>query len=337
MLHVTYLIILLPLVGFAVQVLVGRRLGDPAAGVVATAFVGGVVRGLRRASTSTCSPCNAPVRTYTQNLWTWIPVGGLQVHARLFVDPLSMTMVLFVTGISTLIHLYSIGVHEGRPGLPQVLPLHEPVRGLHADPGAGVATCWSPSSGWEGVGACSYWLVSFWFTRDSAASAGKKAFIYNRIGDVGFLLAIFLTFEKVHSLEYQTIFANIWTEIGPGNITAICLLLLVGRGGQVGPDPPVPVAGRRHGGPDPGLGPDPRRHHGHRRRLPAVPDQPAAARLARRRPHRGHRRRGHRLRGRHHRLRPAGHQEGAGLLDRVPARATCSWPSGAGPTRRPSS
>ncbi|MGH9079052.1 MAG: NADH-quinone oxidoreductase subunit L, partial [Acidimicrobiales bacterium] len=112
MLHVTYLIILLPLVGVAVQVFLGRRLGDPAAGAVATVFVGasflvsiGVYLDLLTV--------HAPVRTFTENLWSWIPVGGLQVQAGLFVDPLSMTMVLFVTGVSTLIHLYSIGYMKG--------------------------------------------------------------------------------------------------------------------------------------------------------------------------------------------------------------------------------
>ena len=218
------------------------------------------------------------MRTYTQNLWTWIPVDSLQVHARLFVDPLSMTMVLFVTGISTLIHLYSIGYMKGDKDYSKFFLYMNLFVASMLILVLGSATCWSPSSGWEGVGTCSYWLVSFWFTRDSAASAGKKAFVYNRIGDVGFLLAIFLVFERVHSLEYTTIFAHIDT-IGAG-LHHRHLPAAAGRGdGEVGPDPPVPLAGRRHGGPDPGLRPHPRGHHGHRRRLPAVPDQPAAPRL----------------------------------------------------------
>jgi NADH-quinone oxidoreductase subunit L len=104
--------------------------------------------------------------------------------------------------------------------------------------------------GWEGVGACSYWLVSFWFTRRSASSAGQKAFIYNRIGDVGFLLAIFLTFVKVHSLEYTTIFAHIHT-IGSGNVTAICLLLLVGVVGKSAQIPLFPWLADAMEGPTP--------------------------------------------------------------------------------------
>ena len=248
MLGVTYLIILLPLVGFAVQVVWGRRLGDPAAGGVATAFIGasflvsvGVYLDLLTV--------NAPVRTFTQNLWTWIPVGDLQVHARLFVDPLSMTMVLFVTGVSTLIHLYSIGYMKGDKDYSKFfLYMNLFVASmLILVLGSNLLVTFV---GWEGVGTCSYWLVSFWFTRESAASAGKKAFVYNRIGDVGFLLAIFLVFDKVHSLEYSTIFANL-DKIGPGNITAICLLLLVGVMGKSAQIPLFPWLADAMEGPTP--------------------------------------------------------------------------------------
>ncbi|HEY1989730.1 MAG TPA: NADH-quinone oxidoreductase subunit L [Acidimicrobiales bacterium] len=221
----TYLIILLPLVGFAVQVLFGRRLGDPLAGAVATLFVAAsFVVSVGVFFNLLSQP--GRVRSFNQNLWTWIPVGGLQVHAGLYVDPLSMTMVLFVTGISALIHLYSIGYMKGDRDYPKfflymnlfvasmlILVLGNNLLATYV--------------GWEGVGTCSYLLVAFWFTRESAASAGKKAFIYNRIGDAGFIAAVFLTFDKVGSVDYTTIFANIG-KIGAGNITAICLLLLVG-------------------------------------------------------------------------------------------------------------
>ena len=248
MLQVTYLIILLPLVGFAIQVVAGRRLGDPAAGIVATSFIGasfavavGVYFDLLTV--------HAPVRTFTQNLWTWIPVDRLQVHASLYVDPLSMTMVLFVTGISGLIHLYSIGYMKGDKDYSKFfLYMNLFVASmLILVLGSNLLVTFV---GWEGVGTCSYWLVSFWFTRESAASAGKKAFIYNRIGDVGFLLAIFLVFDKVHSLEYTTIFAHIGT-IGAGNITAICLLLLVGVMGKSAQIPLFPWLADAMEGPTP--------------------------------------------------------------------------------------
>ncbi|MHB1710688.1 MAG: NADH-quinone oxidoreductase subunit L [Acidimicrobiales bacterium] len=225
MLHVTYLIILLPLVGFAVQVLFGRRLGDPAAGAVASLFV---------ASSFVVSvfvfldllTLHGAVRSFNQDLWTWIPVGGLEVHAGLYVDPLSMTMVLFVTGVSALIHVYSIGYMKGDRDYPKFfLYLNLFVASmLVLVLGNNLLMTYV---GWEGVGTCSYLLVSFWFTRETAAVAGKKAFIYNRIGDAGFIAAVFLTFDKVGSLDYTTIFAHVG-NIGSANITAICLLLMVG-------------------------------------------------------------------------------------------------------------
>jgi NADH-quinone oxidoreductase subunit L len=248
MLQVTYLIILLPLVGFGVLLAAGRRLGDPAAGVVGTCFVGAsflVSVGVYLALLGV----DAPVRTYSQNLWTWIPVGGLQVHAALYVDPLSMTMVLFITGISALIHLYSIGYMKGDKDYPKFfLYMNLFVASmLILVLGSNLLVTFV---GWEGVGTCSYWLVSFWFTRDSAASAGKKAFVYNRIGDVGFLLAIFLVYDKVHSLNYQVIFANI-DKIGSANVTAICLLLLVGVMGKSAQIPLFPWLADAMEGPTP--------------------------------------------------------------------------------------
>ena len=192
---------------------------------------------------------HAPVRTYSQDLWTWIPVDRLQVHAALYVDPLSMTMVLFITGISTLIHLYSIAYMKGDKDYSKFfLYMNLFVASmLILVLGSNLLVTFV---GWEGVGTCSYWLVSFWFTRESAASAGKKAFVYNRIGDVGFLLAIFLVFDRVHSLEYSTIFANVGA-IGSGNITAICLLLLVGVMGKSAQIPLFPWLADAMEGPTP--------------------------------------------------------------------------------------
>jgi len=248
MLHLTYLIILLPLVGFAVLLTAGRRLGDPTAGIVGTCFVGAsfvVSVGVYLALLGV----HAPVRSFGQNLWTWIPVDTLQVHAALYVDPLSMTMVLFITGISTLIHMYSIGYMKGDKDYPKFfLYMNLFVASmLILVLGSNLLVTFV---GWEGVGTCSYWLVSFWFTRESAASAGKKAFVYNRIGDVGFLLAIFLVFEKVHSLNYQFIFAHVG-EIGSTDTTAICLLLLVGVMGKSAQIPLFPWLADAMEGPTP--------------------------------------------------------------------------------------
>ncbi len=248
MLHLTFLIVLLPLAGFLVQVVAGRRLGEPAAGAVATAFVGAsfvvaviVFGGLLGV--------HAPVRSFTQHLWTWVPVGGLHVEAALTVDPLSMTMVLFVTGVSTLIHLYSIGYMHGDRDFPKFfLYLNLFVASmLLLVLGSNLLVTFV---GWEGVGACSYFLVAFWFTRESAASAGKKAFVYNRVGDAGFLAAMFLTFDKVGSLNYATIFSRIGS-IGSANVTAICILLLVGVAGKSAQLPLFPWLADAMEGPTP--------------------------------------------------------------------------------------
>ena len=125
-------------------------------------------------------------REFTVNLFSWIDVGTLHVPAALLVDPLSITMCLFVTGISALIHLYSIGYMKGEKDFRKFflyLNLFVFSMLLLVLANNLVLTF----VGWEGVGVCSYWLVSYYFERPSAASAGKKAFLYNRVGDVGLL------------------------------------------------------------------------------------------------------------------------------------------------------
>jgi NADH-quinone oxidoreductase subunit L len=239
---------LLPLAGFVVLAAVGRRLGDPWAGWVGTATVAGsfavacvVYAGLLARP--------APERSFTQNLYTWIPVGGLQVKAALLIDPLSMTMALFVTGVSALIHLYSIGYMKGDRDYPKFflymnLFVASMLILVLAD------NLLFTFVGWEGVGLCSYWLVAFWFGRDRAASAGQKAFFYNRLADVGFLIAIFLVFSKVGSLNYTTIFAHLG-RLGGGAGTAVCLLLFVAAVGKSAQIPLFPWLADAMEGPTP--------------------------------------------------------------------------------------
>ncbi|MGH7749448.1 MAG: NADH-quinone oxidoreductase subunit L, partial [Candidatus Dormibacteria bacterium] len=148
------------------------------------------------------------------------------------VDPLSATMALFVTGISALIHLYSIGYMRADPQYPKFfaylnLFVFSMLVLVLADNFA------VSFVGWEGVGACSYWLIAFWFERDSAASAGKKAFVYNRIGDFGFLVAMFFLFSSTGTLNYSGVFA----AAGSGHLagttaTAVALLLFLGAVGK---------------------------------------------------------------------------------------------------------
>src|SRR5207249_1866774 len=130
-------------------------------------------------------------REHTYTLWQWFAgTGSFRVPYGVLVDPLSVTMILFVTGVGTLIHLYSIGYMHGDPRYHRFFAYMN----LFA---ASMLVLVLGSSflvtfmGWEGVGLCSYLLISFWFERNAAAVAGKKAFITNRVGDVGFMLAMF--------------------------------------------------------------------------------------------------------------------------------------------------
>src|SRR5579875_1821298 len=222
---------LLPLAGFVVLVAFGRRLGDPWAGWVGTAAVTGsfVAACVTLAGLSHVTPGSH--RVFTQTFFTWIPVAGLQVKVALLVDPLSMTMAMFVTGVSMLIHLYSIGYMKDDPDYPKFfvylnLFVFMMLALVLAD------NLLVTFVGWEGVGLCSYWLISFWFHRDTAASAGKKAFIYNRIGDAGFLLAMFLIFSKTGTLTYLSVFAHRHLLAGGGALTAAVLLLFLAATGK---------------------------------------------------------------------------------------------------------
>jgi NADH-quinone oxidoreductase subunit L len=247
--HAAYLMPLLPLAGFVVLAAAGRRIGDPWAGWLGTATVGGsfVVAVITYAGL--LGRHAGAGREFTQTLFSWIPVGGLQVKAALLVDPLSVTMVLFVTGISTLIHLYSIGYMKGDPDYPKFfvyLNLFVASMLILVLANNLVFTF----VGWEGVGLCSYWLISFWFGRDTAASAGQKAFLYNRLADVGFLIAIFLAFAKTGTVTYLGIFGQAGT-IGSGARTAICLLLFVAAVGKSAQIPLFPWLADAMEGPTP--------------------------------------------------------------------------------------
>src|SRR5829696_6715082 len=169
-------------------------------------------------------------RSFTKELFTWISAGRLEVNMAFLVDPLSVTMALFVTGIATLIHLYSIGYMHGDPKFSKFfLYLNLFVFSmLMLVLGDNLLVTFL---GWEGVGTCSYLLISFWHTRPEAASAGKKAFVTNRVGDWGFMMAMFLCFQYLGSLNYDVI-NEAGRDLSSVTITAICLMLLVGAIGK---------------------------------------------------------------------------------------------------------
>ena len=241
MLHAVFLMPLFPLVGFVVLVAFGRRIGEPVAGWIGTAAIAGAfvsacvtLAGLAAQPASarrlTCSDSCAPGAS-GHSFFTWIPVGGLHVKVAILLDPLSMTMCMFVTGVSMVIHLYSIGYMKGDRDFSKFFVY------MNAFVFSMLVLVMADNLlvtfvGWEGVGVCSYWLISFWFHRDTAASAGKKAFIYNRIGDAGFLLAMFLIFSKTGTLTYLSVFAHRHLLAGGGALTAAVLLLFLAATGK---------------------------------------------------------------------------------------------------------
>src|SRR5438876_3520555 len=193
-------------------------------GSVAAAFVVAVlvVRALAAAH------LGAPV-VFTY--WDWIPVGTLHVPAALQLDQLSAVMLLVVTGVGSLIHVFSVGYMGDDPGyaryfaylnlfvffmLTLVLGASFPVMFV----------------GWEGVGLCSYLLIGFWFNERINADAGKKAFIVNRIGDVGFLIAMLLIFQHIGALGFGEVFAKAPTALSGSAATAIALFLFLGCTGK---------------------------------------------------------------------------------------------------------
>jgi NADH-quinone oxidoreductase subunit L len=249
MLHTAYLMPLLPLAGFVLLATCGRRLGDPLAGWIGTLSVAGSFVFACVTYAGLLQRPGGPEREVVQTWFSWIGVGSLQVKAALLVDPLSMTMALFVTSVSALIHLYSIGYMHGDADYPKFFVYMNlfVTSMLLLVLGNNLLFTFV---GWEGVGVCSYWLISFWFGRDTAASAGQKAFLYNRLADVGFLLAIFLVFSKTRTLDYLGVFSHL-QAIGPGSRTAIALLLFAAACGKSAQIPLFPWLADAMEGPTP--------------------------------------------------------------------------------------
>lgn len=231
MLNLVWLIPALPLAGFLLILLFGRVLGEPRAGILATAMTASsfvIVIGVYLDLLSR----TAEERHHVVTLFSWLPVGSLHVDMALLADPLSITMALFVTGIGSLIHLYAIGYMHGDPKFSKffmylnlfVFSMLMLVLGENL-----LVTF----LGWEGVGACSYFLISFWHTRDSAATAGKKAFVTNRVGDWGMMVAMFLAFSAVGTLSYEGInSAAAGGKIAAVTATGIAMMLFVGACGK---------------------------------------------------------------------------------------------------------
>ncbi|MDX2183016.1 MAG: NADH-quinone oxidoreductase subunit L [Gemmatimonadaceae bacterium] len=169
---------------------------------------------------------------FVQTYGSWLPSGDLRVDWAFQVDRLSMVMALIVTGIGALIHLFSVGYMAEDPGYPRYFAYLNlfVFFMLTLVLGASYAVIFV---GWEGVGLASYLLIGFWFSETRNADAGKKAFIVNRVGDFGFLIAMFLLWANLGSLDFRDVAARS-TELaaGGGLVTAICLFLFLGAAGK---------------------------------------------------------------------------------------------------------
>ncbi len=231
-LDAVWLIPALPLAGFLILLVAGRKLGDPAAGWLATSAIAGAFVATVVVFAELLSHDHEERRHVTE-LFAWVPVGGLSVDVAFLVDPLSITMALFVTGVGTLIHLYSVGYMHGDERYSKFfvylnLFAFSMLMLVLAD------NFLLSFLGWEGVGACSYFLISFWFTRESAAVAGKKAFVTNRIGDFGFMVAMFLLFATLGTLDFwgtSGVLENAG-RLSEDTASAVVLLLFLGAAGK---------------------------------------------------------------------------------------------------------
>src|SRR5690242_20465120 len=229
-----WVIPVLPLIGAAINGLLGRRFKNTMVSAIALLFTAASFGWAAWAVLQGLQYVNAEHKPYIETVATWITAGTFSAPFGFYLDQLSMIMVLVVTGVGFLIHIYSVGymAHEGGYYrffsylnlfmffmLTLVLANNYLLMFV----------------GWEGVGLASYLLIGFFFLKDSAADAGKKAFIVNRIGDFGFLLGMFLLIGQFKSLNFDAVFGGVSKlspEAGWGVLTAAALLLMVGATGK---------------------------------------------------------------------------------------------------------
>ncbi|MGY1698845.1 NADH-quinone oxidoreductase subunit L [Geodermatophilus sp. SYSU D00766] len=231
LLSASWLVIALPLLGAAVLLLGGRRT-DAWGHLLGTATV---VAAFVLALLCTVQLAGVEGHAVDVELFTFVATGSLDVGAGLLLDPLSATFMLLITGVGGLIHVYSIGymAHDPRRrrffaylnlfvAAMLLLVLGDNYVALYV--------------GWEGVGLASYLLIAFWHERPAAATAAKKAFVMNRVGDVGLALAIFVMFAQLGTVSYEGVFGGVGALAG-GTLTALGLLLLLGACGKSGQFP----------------------------------------------------------------------------------------------------
>src|SRR5271157_1017929 len=199
-----WLIPTFPLIGFLINGLLGKRMPKNVVGIIAATAVG-LSFLLTVAIFLEFLKLPHDARAGVQKvMFTWISAGNFTAQVAFLIDPLSLIMLLVVSGVSTLIHIYSIGYMHDDPGFPRYfaylnLFVFNMLLLVSAD------NFLLMFVGWEGVGLCSYLLIGFWYEKKSASDAGKKAFVVNRIGDAGFLLGLFLIWRTFGTLHYADI------------------------------------------------------------------------------------------------------------------------------------
>jgi NADH-quinone oxidoreductase subunit L len=233
MLNTVVLVLLFPLIGTIINGLIGKNLRKETVGYIACGAVGlsflfsiVVFFGLLRL------PPDA--RLFEKTLFSWIESGSFKAAFALQVDPLSSLMILIVTGVGFLIHIYSIGYMHNDKGY------HRYFCYLNLFTFSMLLLVLGNNFllmfiGWEAVGLCSYLLIGFWFEKKSASNAAKKAFVVNRVGDFGFALGIMLIFLTFHTIDFTEVFSSVSNEgshAGSFTITLITLLLFMGATGK---------------------------------------------------------------------------------------------------------
>jgi len=226
-----WLIPVLPLAGAAINGFLGKKSSRKAVTTIAL-FFSGAAFAMALWVAMRFSSLTLPYHEFFAH---WIRITGFSADFTFYLDQLSLVMLLVVTGVGFLIHIYSVGYMWDDPSYYRFFSYLNLFMFF-------MLTLVLASSylvmfiGWEGVGLASYLLIGFWFTKDSAASAGKKAFIVNRIGDFGFLIALFLLIKHFGSLNFDQVFQRVMPlgaeKAGAGLLTAIGILLMVGACGK---------------------------------------------------------------------------------------------------------
>ena len=232
MIDLVWLIPIFPLIGFLINGLLGRRFPEKAIGWIGSLSVGASFLVALSIFVQLVG-MDPGARSVQRIIYTWILSGELNVPIGFLVDPLSMVMLLVVSGVGFVIHVYSIGYMHGELGFRRFFAyLNLFVFNMLILVSANNFLLMFV--GWEGVGLCSYLLIGYYYEKKSASDAGKKAFIVNRVGDFGFILGLLLIFVTFGTLNFTDVFGAAQGKLAEGGhlVTLITLLLFLGATGK---------------------------------------------------------------------------------------------------------